>query len=162
MNSPSNICSVRDRLSTALRARGIPPSGDVAMRISCGSFTESFGDRAGTDAYHNPLLLDEFLMRHSNPTFFVQIGAHEEMVISENTFLGVRVGDILTIDRSMSPSIGSLVLAVCENKLTLCRFTEHEGRRFLVCKDKKGYALELTDNSTVRIWGVVSALSRRL
>ena len=97
-----------------------------------------------------------------NATYFVQVGVEKKTGITENTYLGVRAGDILTVTRTLPPVVGSLVLAVCNSKLALCRYTEHEGKRFLVCGEKRERPIEITKVRGASIWGVVSALSRHL
>jgi DNA polymerase V len=112
--------------------------------------------------YKNPLSLDALLVQHPHATYFVQVGMSEDVLIQENPYLGVRTGDILLVDRVCEPRVGSLVLAVCEGELLLCRYTEHEGKSFLVCGTKDTRPVELLPGSDVSVWGVVSALSRRL
>lgn len=128
----------------------------------------------GAGSFHNPLSLDRLLVTHPHATFFVQAGGDTgmcaEMVsdaeayaeIPENMQLGVRAGDILTIDRSVAPSVGRLVLASHNGELSVCRLTEHEGVRFLVCGQEGGKAVALDDEAGACIWGVVVAVSRQL
>ncbi|MBP9760252.1 MAG: hypothetical protein KBD24_02680 [Candidatus Pacebacteria bacterium] len=109
-----------------------------------------------------PASLDTLLMHHPSATYFVRVGIDKEAIICESAYFGVRTGDILTVDRSRSPTIGCLVLAVCAGELALCRYTEHEGKRFLVCGGKGKEPVEVTSPMKTDIWGVVSTLSRCL
>lgn len=113
------------------------------------------------EGYQNPLSLDALFIHHPASTFFVKVGeGGSHASVSENKYLGVSAGDVLTVDRTITPTLGRLVLAVSEGSFTLCRFTEHEGRQFLVCGDEKNTAQELQTEEDVYVWGVVSALSR--
>ncbi len=135
--------------------------GEANVCASCGSAAaEESGCRS--DTYANPLSLDALLIRHPSATYFVRVGLRDDVVISENAYLGVRVGDILMIDRSLTPTVGSLVLAVSGGELMLCRYTEHEGKRFLVCGTRDAASIELMSDGGTDVWGVVAALSRRL
>jgi SOS-response transcriptional repressor LexA len=146
-------------IRTSPRALGEKQS-EAAVCVYCGSSMteEVHADHAG--GYTNPLSLDELLVHHPSATFFVQVGKDEQLPVVENDYLGVRSGDILTIDRALVPSIGRLVLAIHEGDFTLCRFTEHEGSRFLVWGE--GKRVEIVEGGGTRLWGVVAALSRRL
>lgn len=145
---------------TSPTALGEAPGGDVAVCASCGMYQSDENGQLCSGGYHQPLSLDELLVRHPSATYFVQVGAQDEGVISENEYLGVRTGDILTVDRALEPQVGSLVLAVCEGELSLCRYTEHSGQRFLVCGERNARPAPLGQG--VELWGVVAALSRRL
>lgn len=145
---------------TSPTSLGEVPGGDAAVCESCGVYLANEDGEQCSGGYHNPLSLDELLVRHPSATYFVQVGAQEESVVSENEYLGVRTGDILTVDRALAPHVGSLVLAVCEGELTLCRFTEHDGQRFLVCGERTARPIPLGQG--VEVWGVVAAWSRRL
>lgn len=115
------------------------------------------------EGYKNPLSLDELFVQHPAATYFFEVGTKDESItIQENPFLGVMMGDILTIDRAICPTLGKLVLAVYEGSFRLCRFTEHNGKKFLVCGEGKDVVHNVSDTDDVYVWGVVSALSRRL
>lgn len=112
--------------------------------------------------YRNPLSLDSYLVDNPTATYFVEVGVDESISFGENTYLGVLNGDVLAIDRSRTPTIGALVLAVCDGTFRLSRYTEHEGKKYLVHGEKPNMKTELAGGSTVFVWGVVSALGRKL
>jgi hypothetical protein len=85
-----------------------------------------------------------------------------ESVVLETEHAGVCAGDVLTIDRALSPTLGTLVLAMHDNALLLCRFTEHEGRRFLVGGNGTRIVFEVGGEEGVHVWGVVTAVVRAL
>lgn len=128
----------------------------------CGSLAKEVAREDVREEYHNPLSLDELFVRNPASTFFIEVeGGKENFDIGENKFLGIHAGDVLTIDRALTPSLGRVVLAVSDGSFTLCRYTEHEGRQFLVCGNESATAQELGDGE-VSIWGVVSAISRKV
>ncbi|KKS86223.1 MAG: hypothetical protein UV60_C0002G0028 [Parcubacteria group bacterium GW2011_GWA2_43_11] len=130
----------------------------------CGSLSKEFDEREGLfEEYTNPLSLDALFVHNPASTFFIEVeGNKENFDIGENTFLGIHAGDVLTIDRALTPTLGRLVLAVRDGAFALCRFTEHEGQKFLICGSESSTALVLEDGGEVSIWGVVSAVSRRM
>ena len=147
---------------TAPSALGESSDNDATVCAECGTMLRVDSGDFLVHGYHNPLSLDDLLVKHPHATYFIEIGTQNDSVIQENVYLGVRTHDILVVDRSRTPTIGCLVLVVCDGALTLCRYTEHEGRRFLVCGEKERKPKEITPDSDVQVWGVVSALSRRL
>ncbi len=149
-------------LRSAADAEGRSTESEMSVCSSCGStLPERSGERVEC-GYTNPLSLDTLLVRHPSATYFVRVGLSDEVVISENTYLGVRTGDILMVDRACTPDTGSLVLAACAGELTVCRYTEHEGKRFLICGTRDATPIEFAPECGVDLWGVVVALSRRL
>lgn len=130
---------------------------------TCGGFPKGYDRTDSFEGYENPLSLDTLFVQHPSATYFIEVEGHEENFdIAENKFLGIHTGDVLTIDRALTPTLGRLVLAVCDGSFALCRYTEHEGRQFLVCGDEKASAREIQDNGEVSIWGVVSVISRKV
>jgi len=129
----------------------------------CGSLSKEFDREDVHEEYKNPLSLDALFVHNPASAFFVEVeGGKENFDIGENTFLGIHTGDVLTIDRALVPTLGRLVLAIRNGEFTLCRFTEHEGRQFLICDGDSSKAQELEDGGEVSIWGVISAVSRKV
>ncbi len=154
------VSFVRTSLSKDKHVHG---NGGEVVCAACRYALEESADYAMSDGYKNALSLDKLFVQHPAATYFVEVGNPDGPVkIEENKFLGVMQGDILTIDRALTPVLGNLVLAVREGAFSLCRYTEHEGRQFLVCGVGDAVKQEVCDGDGVYIWGVVSALSRRL
>lgn len=65
--------------------------------------------------FDGPLDLNEHLIRHPAATFFMRAG-------SDVREAGIRVGDLLVIDRSLRPSVGAIVIAVRGGDLRIERF----------------------------------------
>jgi len=149
--------------TTLQKDRHTHAKGAGVVCAACRYAIEDTADYAIADEYRNPLSLDKLLVQHPAATYFVEVGGVDGVVkIEENKFLGVMQGDILTIDRALAPTLGNLVLAVRDGAFSLCRYTEHEGKQFLVCGVGDSVKQEMCDGDDVYIWGVVSALSRRM
>ena len=58
---------------------------------------------------------------------------------------GVASGDILVVDRSVKPKTGSVVVAICDGEFSVRRLASHQKKE-----------------STLEIWGVVTAVVKRL
>jgi DNA polymerase V len=113
-------------------------------RISAGfpSPADDFIDKA--------LDLNEFLIEHPAATFFVRV---------EGTSMigaGIHPGDILIVDRALEPSPGGIVVAVIDGEFTVKRFQRAGGRPCLAAENAEFPPIELTEDMTVEIWGVVT------
>jgi|GEM_PF-2597344 len=146
---------------TAPTALGDENTGEGVRCFSCGQVIED-SKEAGAGSYANPLSVDELLIQHPHATFFMQVGDTEHVVVEGSSYLGVEQGDIVVIHRAVTPTLGKLVLAVCDGVFTLCRFTEHESKQFLVCGTGHDSAVELGADSSAALWGVVTAVVRQL
>lgn len=88
--------------------------------------------------FDGPLDLNEELVRHPAATFFMRAGADAR----ED---GIRAGDLLVIDRALTPTPGSVVAAVRAGEIRLERF------RF-----------QSTDGEDADFWGTVTFLIRKV
>jgi len=76
----------------------------------------------------------------------------DEGVVAGNAHLGISEGDVLLVDRNIKPALGRLVLAVAsKGKFFVCRFTEHEGKQFLIHGEGKHAVREITYGNDVYI-----------
>lgn len=87
-----------------------------------------------------PLSLDERYLTNRPSLFIIEAG-------TDARHLGIKKGDKLLIDRSMTPKEGQLVLLVISNQFTLREFT---------WKMLEGHDPETGDF----VWGVVTTLMR--
>ncbi len=132
-------------------------------KVVCASCRYTLEDGFDTEGdYKNPLSLDALFIQHPAATYFVVVGKRSEITISENEHIGVLKGDILTIDRAITPSVGKLVLAVHDGSFLLSRLVEHKGERFLIQNQHEHMALSNEADTDTYIWGTVSSLSRKV
>ena len=100
----------------------IPQSGSIAAGFP------SFADDYASES----LDINELLVPHPNSSFFMRYtGSH---VVSE----GIMTGDILIVDRSVTPTQGVLVVSIDNGSMQLTRKPARE------------------------IWGVVTGMARKL
>jgi DNA polymerase V len=98
--------------------------------------------------YHDASLdLNSLLVKNPSATFFVR---NESIAI-----LNIQVGDILVIDRSLSPYPNAVVLAVVNGEFYLRRL-ELSGKQWVLISDVPGdKSIALAENLTWEIWGIV-------
>jgi DNA polymerase V len=102
------------------------------------------------DFIDKSLDLNEFLIEHPSATFFVR---------AEGTSMigaGIHPGDILIVDRALEPAPGSIVIAALDGEFTVKRFQRKSGRSFLLAENTEFAPIEITENMTVEVWGVVT------
>lgn len=106
----------------------------------------------GDDHIDTELDLNEHLIKHPAATFFVRVSGHS-MINA-----GIHEDDILIVDRSIPPVHGKIVIASVDGQLTVKRLQQKEGKTFL-CPENEAYSpIELTDENSTSIWGVVTTV----
>lgn len=152
------------RVSFTRVSKEIPKKGTGSDKVVCATcryaLDEEFAE--AESEYINPLSLDTLLVQHPAATYFIEVASHEGVSVQENKHLGIAAGDILTVDRALKPSTGKLALVVLNGEFSLCRLTEHKGKKYLMLGNCPNDIKEIDEQNGVHVWGVVSALSRKL
>ena len=94
--------------------------------------------------------LNEELIRNPASTFFVRVKG-ESMRDA-----GIHTGDILVVDRSLTPSDRRIVVAMIDGEFTVKRFRTLEGKVFLEAANEKFPRIELSGDQELVVWGVVA------
>lgn len=115
-----------------------------ASSVSCG-FPSPADDHC-----EDKLDLNEFIVRHPSATFFLKAKGDS----MKNA--GIYSGDILVVDRSLSPKDGKVVIAAINGELTAKRLKIKGKKVFLVPENKSYPEIELKLENQVTFWGVVS------
>ena len=94
--------------------------------------------------------LNELVIKHPTATFFVRVegDSMEDACI--------RSGDILVVDRALSPAHGKIVVAVIDGEFTVKKLSiERDGPSLVAC-NAKYKKQKIQPESDFRIWGVVT------
>ncbi len=94
--------------------------------------------------------LNEHLIKHPAATFFVR--AYGDSMRDAN----ITSGDILIVDRSLDAVHNSIVIAVLNGELTVKRLKQKDRKLYLVPENPDYPELEVTEESSFEIWGVVT------
>lgn len=97
-----------------------------------------------------PLDISELLIKRPAATFFVRVSGLS-MINA-----GIHEGDILVVDRSLTPVNGKVVIAVVDGELTVKRFAKEGGRIFLRPENEDYAPIEMKGEIDMRIFGVVT------
>jgi len=98
------------------------------------------------------LSLDKYLVQHPAATFFVR--ARGQSMIQA----GISTGDLLIVDRSLTPRNKAIIIAFLNGEFTVKRFLQ-EGKRIILQPENpqyKSYTIQTTDEFDV--WGVVTTI----
>ena len=108
------------------------------------------------DFVERQLDLNEYLIRNAPATFLVRVTG-ESMVGA-----GIEDGDILVVDRSLTPEDGRIVVAVLDGELTVKRLRLRGGRTCLVAESGQHLAVEFDEETEFTVWGIVTFAVRQL
>lgn len=95
--------------------------------------------------------LNELMIKHPAATFFVRVAGNSMQDA------GIHTGDILVVDRSITPVSGKIVVACLDGEFMVKRFSA-KGKGVLLSSANPKY-LDITVNpeqSDFRVWGVVT------
>ena len=102
------------------------------------------------DYLEGKLDLNQYLIKHPAATYFVRVTG-DSMVEA-----GIHSGDLLIVDRSLEPSDGKIVIAVLDGELTVKRLERRKGTLRLLPANKNYEPLEVSEQQSFEIWGVVT------
>jgi DNA polymerase V len=110
----------------------------------------------GDDLVERPLDLNDLLVDNETSTFFVRV--------SGESMEGLRIfdGDILVVDRSITPQSESIVVAAVYGELVVKQLRRTTRSTELVSAHE-GYApIDINDADDIYIWGVVTGCVRKI
>ena len=108
------------------------------------------------DYVENKLDLNEYLVSHKEATFFLQVQG-DSMIGA-----GIHDGDLIVVDRSLNPAHKKIVVAVVDGELTVKRLLLNKRKTLLVPENPHYKAIEITDEQSFQIWGVITSVIHRL
>ena len=101
------------------------------------------------DHLRQVLSLDEHCIRRPAATFMAEVKG------SSMVDANIHDGDVVIIDRSISPRHGHIVVAVLDGGLTVKRLALRHGRTYLEPANPRYQPIEIHDGQELQIWGVV-------
>ena len=145
---------------------------DVTVNIEAAKLPEDNSKREGPPLYLSPVAagfpspaedyvdrtldLHEHLAPNHAATFFVRASG-ESMIRA-----GIHDGDLLVVDRSLTPGNGSVVIAAVEGELTVKYLARKNGRVLLVPANDEYPELDISEQEDAVIWGVVTYAIHKL
>jgi len=103
-----------------------------------------------TDYMENKLDLNEYLVKHPAATFIVKASG-PSMIEA-----GILSGDLLVVDRSITPNSENIVIASVFGDLTVKKLRKKGSSLFLVSANNEYSSIEVKEEMECFIWGVVT------
>ena len=104
------------------------------------------------DHLEDTLDLNTHLINHQEATFFVK--AQGDSMIGA----GIHQGDILIVDKSLTPKSGKIVIAVVDGEFTGKRLHKYKGNITLKAENPEFEDIKIRDTDELIIWGVVTSV----
>ncbi len=103
-----------------------------------------------TDYLENKLDLNEYLVKHPAATFIVKASG-SSMIEAD-----ILSGDLLIVDRSVTPKNDNIVIASVFGELTVKKLRKKKSALFLVSANNEYPSIEVKEEMECFIWGVVT------
>jgi DNA polymerase V len=94
--------------------------------------------------------LNEELIRNPAATFLVRVKG------DSMRDAGIHSGDVLIVDKSLTPTDRKIVVAMIDGNFTVKRFRKRGGQVFLEAENPDFAPIEVTEGQELSIFGVVS------
>lgn len=108
------------------------------------------------DYLEGRLDLNEYLIRNPSATFFLRVTG-DSMIDA-----GIHSGDILIVDRSLTPRSGSIVIAAIDGELVVKRLKIIKNKIFLIPENRQYEPIEIKSEMNFEVWGVVTSVIHSL
>lgn len=122
---------------------------DLPLPLFSSSIKAGFPSPA-EDHIEEKLDLNRLMVEHPAATFFLRVEG-ESM---ENA--NIQPGDILVVNRALTPQNGQIIVAVLNGEFTVKRLKKKENRLYLLPENPAFPTLEITSETEFQIWGVVT------
>lgn len=107
------------------------------------------------DYVEQALDLNEHLVHNPPATYFIRATG------DSMEGAGIRPGDLLVVDRSLDPRPGLIVIASVQGEYTVKLLERRASRMWLAPANPRYAAIEITQDSDLEIWGVVTYVIHR-
>ena len=128
---------------------GIIKNSQVNTPVFLDKISAGFPSPA-TDYIENKLDLNEYLVNHPAATFIVKASG------PSMTESGILSGDLLIVDRSVTPKNDNIVIASVFGDLTVKKLRKKGSALFLVSANDEYHSIEIKEEMECFIWGVVT------
>lgn len=108
------------------------------------------------DYLQDSICLQQLLIAHPQATFLMRVEGHS-MINA-----GIHDGDLVVVDRALTPAAGKVVVAVIDGDFAVKRLTYRDGLCFLESENPAFQPIEVSEFSSNAVWGVVTNVIHRL
>lgn len=149
INTPSRRYSPSRQIAIGVPLLPAPNPDRQALPLGAGRVAAGFPSPA-TDHVAQRLDLNKYLVSHPEATFFLRVKG------DSMTGAGIHHGDLLIVDRSLSPASGRVVVAALNGELTVKRLHRSNGKLTLKAENPAYPDIPVSEEQDFQIWGVVA------
>ena len=133
------------------------PDADSEMQLPLSGERVAAGFPSPAEDYASLSLdLNRELVKNPASTFYARVSGLS--MIDE----GINDGDLLVIDKSITPYDGCLAVCYIDGEFTLKRFERHKEHALLVPANKEFTPIKVTAENNFCIWGIVTYLIKKV
>ena len=99
--------------------------------------------------------LQDYIVKNKEATFCVKVEG------SSMTKAGINTGDIMIVDRSLTPKHNDIVLAVIDGDFTVKRLAVNDNSVYLVPENDSFSPIKITESMDFQIWGIITHIIHR-
>lgn len=166
MRIPHSVASVVEGVLAAQKAQRVeqraqhdilrPALDSTPVHVPLFSHKVAAGFPSPADDYvQRTLSLDEHLIQHKVSTFFMR--AKGDSMVGA----GIFDGDLLVVDKSLTPTSGDIVIAIVDGDFTVKRFTKRGGTITLRPENPRYKEIEFKEGQQLEVWGVVTSAVKK-
>mgnify|MGYP000378715674 CR=1 FL=1 len=100
--------------------------------------------------------LDKELVKNKESTFYARVSG-DSMIGA-----GLDDGDLLVIDRSLSPENGKIAVCFIDGEFTVKRIKKEKNKVYLMPENKKYKPLEIKEENQLIMWGIVEYVIKKV
>lgn len=93
--------------------------------------------------------LNKHLIKHKDSTFFAKVKGHSMKDA------GIFDGDLLVIDKSLTPEDGRIAICQIDGAFTVKRIKKEKNIVWLIAENKEFKPIKVTEENELMIWGIV-------
>jgi len=108
------------------------------------------------DYMEGKLDLNKYLIKHPAASFFIRV-IGDSMINA-----GIFDGDLRIVDRSLEALSEKIVIAIIDGDLTVKRLLKKQNKIYLAAENPNYSDIEIKDESSLHIWGVVTNVIHKL
>ena len=100
--------------------------------------------------------LDKELVKNKEATFYAKVSG-DSMIGA-----GLDDGDLLVIDRSLSPENGKIAICFIDGDFTVKRIKKEKGKFYLIPENKNYKKILVNEENKLIIWGIVTYVIKKI
>ena len=100
--------------------------------------------------------LDKELVKNQESTFYARVNGDSMLEA------GIDDGDLLVIDKSLSPENGKIAVCLVDGEFTVKRIKKEKDKFYLMPENENYKPIELREDNELTIWGVVQYVIKKV